>query len=55
MDEIYAYMSKKLDEMREKNATTITIGFAEFAQLYQMVCFMKQIRTIANAWENKDR
>ena len=48
MDELYDYMNKKLDEMHENNSATISIGFAEFARLFQLVCMMKQIRTIAN-------
>jgi len=48
MDDLYAYMNKKLDEMHENNSATISIGFAEFARLFQLVCMMKQIRTIAN-------
>ena len=51
MNEMYDYMKKKIEEMHNSDCGTITIGFAEFAKLYQMVCYMKQIQFIANGWE----
>lgn len=55
MNEMYVYMNQKLQEMQNSNLTTVEIGFAEFARLYQMVCFMMQIRTITNVWEKGER
>ena len=48
MDELYAYMRDKLKEMQEKRSSTVEIDCAEFMQLMKMICYMKQIRRIAN-------
>jgi len=48
MEELYEYMNKKNEEMYKSKDMTVTINFPEFAKLYQMVCYMKQIREIAN-------
>ena len=48
MDEIYVYLKSKLDEMRKEKKDTVVMDFQKVAELYQIVCFMKQIRTIVN-------
>lgn len=48
MDEMYDYMKQKLEEMRENNTMTISMDFAEFARLFQFVCYMKQIKFIVD-------
>lgn len=49
MDRLYEYMKQKLDEMHTKKATEIVVDYDEFAKLYQLICYMKQIRTIVNS------
>lgn len=51
MDELYEFMKKKLDEMYKEKSTHVTLDFDAFARLYQLVCYMKQIQTIANGLE----
>lgn len=48
MDELYQYMKKKLEEMRGSLSTTIPVDYVEFAKMYQLVCYMKQIKSIVN-------
>ena len=48
MDEMYEYIGKKLDEMLANKALTVTIDFSHLANMYQLVCYMKQIRRIIN-------
>ena len=48
MDEMYEYIGKKLDEMLAHKAMTVEIDFANLAKMYQLVCYMKQIRRIIN-------
>ena len=51
MDEMYDYMKMKLDEMRKEKKTEITMDFAEFAKLFQMLCYVRQIRFIVEGME----
>ena len=51
MEEIYKMLGKKLHEMQENGEKTIALSFQEFTKIYQIVCFMMQIKTIAN-WED---
>ena len=48
MDELHAYMKAKLKEMQEARSVTVEIDCVEFMQLMKMLCYMKQIRRIAN-------
>lgn len=51
MNEIYEYLKQKIDEMHKTNQTSVSVDYAEIAKLYQMVCFMMQIKKIANGWD----
>ena len=51
MDEMYDYMKQKLEEMRKEKKTEVTMDFAEFAKLFQFVCYVRQIRFIVNGME----
>lgn len=51
MDELYSLMKQKLEEMYRNKTTHVTLDFDAFARLYQLVCYMKQIQTIANGLE----
>ena len=46
MDKMYVYLKEKLDEMRKNQDTTIEVDFKTLAEMYQIVCFMKQIKEI---------
>ena len=48
MDELYAYMRAKLKEMQEKRSSMVEIDCVEFMQMLKIVCYMRQIRRIAN-------
>ena len=48
MDELYTYMRLKMKEMHEKRTGTVEIDCVEFMQLMKILCYMKQIRRIAN-------
>ena len=48
MDELHEYMKAKLKEMQEARSATVEIDCVEFMQLMKMLCYMKQIRRIAN-------
>lgn len=48
MDELYAFLKYKLEEMRKEKKDTVEIDYHKIAQMYQVVCFMKQIREIVD-------
>jgi hypothetical protein len=48
MDELYRYMREKMDEMHEARSKTVEIDCVEFMQMLKIVCYMRQIRRIAN-------
>lgn len=48
MDELYTYMMAKLKEMQEARSATVEIDCVEFMQMLKIVCYMRQIRRIAN-------
>ena len=48
MDELYEYMSKKLEEMRERRTTSVSVDYVEFAKLYHLVCYMRQMKMLIN-------
>lgn len=45
MDELYEYLKKKIAEAGD-NRIEITIDLSHAFRMYQLVCFMKQIRGI---------
>lgn len=51
MNEMYEYMKNKLEEMRKDKKMEITMGFAEAAKLFHLVCYMRQIRFIIEGME----
>ena len=51
MDEMYEMLKAKIKEMHDNCLTEIDMDYNEIASLYQMVCFMKQIKNITNGWE----
>ena len=48
MDKLYEYMKAKMREMHEKRESKVEIDCVEFMQVMKMLCYMKQIRRIAN-------
>ena len=48
MDELYTYMRAKLTEMQEARSATVEIDCVEFMQMLKVVCYMRQVRRIAN-------
>ena len=48
MDKLYEYMKEKMNELHDNRTGTVEIDCVEFMQLLKMLCYMKQIRRIAN-------
>ena len=53
MNELYELLTKKLQEMRTFHANSVDFDFQEVSQLFQFVCFMKQVKELVN-WGEKD-
>jgi len=51
MDEMYDLIKQKLQQMRDEKKDTIAFDYHEVSRMYQIVCFMKQIREIVS-WGN---
>lgn len=47
MDKLYDYMKAKLEEMHRTRENTVEIDCVEFMQLMKVICYMRQIRRIA--------
>ena len=48
MDELYEYLKNELARMQANAGTGIVIDTSHAFRLYQLVCFMKQIRAVVN-------
>ena len=48
IDDIYTFIKEKLDQMYEEGNLTVEITQAEFFHIYQMVCYMRQIKHITD-------
>ena len=46
MDEMYVYLKEKLNKMRKNQDTTTEVDFKTLSEMYQIICFMKQIKEI---------
>lgn len=46
-------LKQKLKVMREEKDDSISFDYYEVAQMYQIVCFMQQIKEITNWGEKK--
>ena len=53
MDELYEMLKKKLQTMRSEQECHIMFDFGEVAQLFQLICLMKQIKDITK-WIDKE-
>ena len=51
LNEVYEMLKDKIKEMHGKGMAVIEMDYSEIAALYQIVCFMKQIKHITNGWE----
>ena len=51
MDEMYELLKQKMETMREEKDDSISFDYYEVAQMYQLVCLMKQIKEIV-VWSN---
>ena len=47
MKEMHEKLKEALDEMRETGTMIYTLPFEDIAQLYQILCMMRQIKNIA--------
>ena len=52
MDSLYEYMKQKLKEMRDEKASEIPVGFAEMSKIFQLVCYVRQIRVMIDDVED---
>lgn len=46
VNEMYENLKAKLEFMREEKDDQVIFDYYEVAQMYQLVCFMKQIKEI---------
>jgi hypothetical protein len=46
LDDLYKFMQEKRQEMYEEGNLKVEFTIAEFFELYQMVCYIKQIKHI---------
>lgn len=46
LDEIYEMMQANLKSIYDNDSEMVKLTVAEFMQLYQIVCYMKQIKHI---------
>ena len=53
MNELYELLKQKLEEMRKGKCETVTFNYEEVSQMFQFVCFMKQVKELVN-WGEKD-
>lgn len=52
MDELYRTLKRKLAEMRKCGKPITEFSYEEVSRLYQLVCMMKQIKSIADWCDN---
>jgi len=53
MNELYRYMKEKRQEMYDTKATTVTMSWMRFFQLYKLVCDMMQVQCIAKQYDDE--
>ena len=53
MNELYKLLKQKLNAMRNEKWETVMFSYEEVAQMFQFVCFMKQVKELVN-WGDKD-
>lgn len=53
MNDLYELLKQKLNRMREESSQLVIFSFEEVSQLYQFICFMKQVKELVN-WGEKD-
>ena len=53
MNELYELLKKRIDAMRSEGRSNIVFSFEEVSQLFQFICFMKQVKELVN-WGEKD-
>lgn len=54
MNELYELLKQKLNCMRDESSQLVIFSFEEVSQLYQFVCFMKQVKELVNWGEEDD-
>lgn len=52
VQELYELLKDKLQYMRDEKDDLVSFEYFEVAQMYQLVCFMKQIKEIVE-WGEK--
>ena len=53
MNELYELLKQKLETMRKEKEGYVEFDYNEVSQLFQFVCFMKQVKELVN-WGEKD-
>ena len=48
MNDLYELLKQKLNCMRDESSQLVIFSFEEVSQLYQFVCFMKQVKELVN-------
>lgn len=52
MDELLKMLKDKLELMKKEKTPVVAIEYHELAQIYQVICLMKQIKDIAEWSDN---
>ena len=55
MNDLYDYMIEKRKELYQGEGQTVEIDMEHFFRIYQVVCFMKQIKNIVNFDEDLEQ
>lgn len=53
MNELYELLKQKLIDMRAYKSSSIEFDYSEVSELFQFVCFMKQVKELVN-WGEKN-
>lgn len=53
MNELYELLKQKLETMRKEKEGYVEFDYNEVSQLFQFVCFMKQVKELVNWGDNK--
>lgn len=48
MNELYELLKQKLESMRLGKVDHVMFNFNEVSQMYQFICFMKQVKELVN-------
>ena len=48
MNDLYELLKQKLNRMRDESSQLVIFSFEEVSQMFQFICFMKQVKELVN-------